>query len=243
MRMFIRVWIPFCILLMAAGCSITQKVVEQAIPVKPAASETSLPTPTPGPKDIGHGELELNYLHTLNGSVFKTTHKHFGFEIIWNPDRSVWEVISNLWVSQGEASLNTNGLQCNGAYIADLEMTSGVIVPPNPLKVLGDCKLVAQFKHQYDAFPFKCDNGISFTNEATTAFVGPITFDLRIGSRQHASGEPGDQWTSIYEYVITKLSLPPSYLLPYCDTTGVIDSSTREPPNPLDKVLTPARKP
>lgn len=227
--------------LVAAAC--VQQTFNPAAAAQPQPSATPAPSATPSPKDKGWGEIELNYLHTIGSGVFKTSLKHLAFNITWNEQKSVWEAKSEKWVAQGQATLSDSGITCNGAYIADIQMTSGVIVPPNPLKILGDCKLVAQFQNQYDAFPFNCDNGISFTNEATSAFVGPLVFDLRIGSRQHASGDPGDQWTSIYEYVITRLALPDGYLLPYCDTSGVVDSRTRQPTDPLDKILTPRATP
>ncbi|NPV87759.1 MAG: hypothetical protein HPY45_17305 [Anaerolineae bacterium] len=231
------------ILVCLAAAACVQQTFNPAAVAQPQPSATPAPSATPSANNKGWGEIELNYLHTISSGVFKTSLKHLVFDITWNEQKSIWEAKSDKWVGRGEATLHDSGITCNGSYFANVQMTSGVIVPPNPLKILGDCKLVAQFHNQYEAFPFSCDNGISFTNEATTSIVGPLVFDLRIGSREHASGNPGEEWTSIYEYVITRLKLPPEYLLPYCDTSGVLDSRTKVPTDPLDKILTPRPKP
>ena len=85
--------------------------------------------------------------------------------------------------------------------------------------------MVTNFRNEYEDFLWICSNGVNVKNDFTSSSVGPITFQLRIGSRQSATGDPGDAWTSIYEYVITKLSLPATYLLPYCDTYGTLEQT------------------
>ena len=180
------------------------------LPTEPSSTPLPSPTPTPGADEVGSGVIHIwqKCVSEARGDSGEfQTQVVIPFKVFWNGKKGIWEAKGVDSRASGIVDLTTKAGNCWGMFTGLTRMT-GIIIPPKTL--IADpkgCKMVVHFDQSWGEVPYSCDNGIAFSEPASTWDLGPVTFKLIKGDEQKEALQK-NLWYHTYRYKITKLELP-----------------------------------